>query len=111
MSTQGGAVRYKLIFKLSEDQIRAARQEALADEAAFNRTWFRRYLNLFPRNTQVAVGTTTCILASIVIYNLIRPGERKPMKTLSPEWQRATEQYEAAQNVNPISRYAESKER
>src|SRR4051794_19610906 len=103
-------VRYKLNFKLSDAQIRAAREESLADEAAFNRTWFRRYLNLFPRNTQVVVGTTTCLLASVIIYNIIRPGEREPMKTLSPEWQKATEQYEAVQNNNPITRYGELKE-
>lgn len=75
----------------------------------WDETLFMRYLNLFPKNTQIFVGTATVTLLSIVAYSFIRPGESKTMRTLSPEWQQATLQYQAAQNQNPIQRYKEAK--
>jgi len=78
-------------------------------ERRMNRSVLQKYLNLFPARARVGVGTVTLLSSAYLLYLFVRPSPKnRPVHTLTPEWEAATEAYREAQNINPIRRYKEA---
>ena len=74
-----------------------------------NRGLLARFFNSMPVVARVPVGTVTVLCAGYLTYLLVRPSRKnRPVHTLTPEWEKATEAYLEAQNMNPIRRYKEA---
>jgi len=68
-----------------------------------------KFIYSLPPAARVPVGTVVLISSGYLTYLLIRPSRKsRPVHTLTPEWEKATEAYQEAQNINPIRRYKES---
>ena len=74
-----------------------------------NRGLLARFINALPVPARIPVGTVTVLAAGYLTYLLVRPSRKnRPVHTLTPEWEKATEAYLEAQNMNPIRRYKEA---
>ena len=73
------------------------------------RSLLARFFHSLPPAARVPVGTVTVMAAGYLTYLLVRPSHKsRPVHTLTPEWEAATQAYLEAQNVNPIRRYKEA---
>jgi hypothetical protein len=68
-----------------------------------------KFFHALPSPARLPVGVLTILSSGYLTYLLIRPSQKaRPVHTLTPEWEAATEAYLEAQNMNPIRRYKES---
>jgi len=69
----------------------------------------QKFLNLFPEKSRTAVGTATGLTLGYFLYLLVEPSQKnRPLKTMTPEWEKASEAYREAQNLDPITKYKEN---